>query len=228
MTIFKMTHGDLWSKLASLGLAALFLIGMGAINAHATQYEHKPRSYDKPKHPPHEHKPPPHEKNPPPPKESSDGRCDREQGLVIGYEVYCGQRPVATAEYTFAEFWAILTSLAGGSGQSTPPPEPPAVPTKAAVETPPVVSEESQYYVQIAAMCTEDNARKYWDDVRTPLATQLQGLDARFDPVSAVPSNTTFYAVRTGPFEDEILARSWCSDLKRDGTDCFIVHPDKQ
>ncbi len=178
-----------------------------------------------------------------------DGRCEHQAGLIGGQNNYCGIRKSAYAapkEYTFAQLWSGIRTVFGGP-DATPLQSEPTImlakwsPADEAPEKPPATRQtpveakaapsskggEGIYYVQLAAMSSEHAARQYWADLPTALLAKTHGLKARFDPLMTVPSKRSLYAVQTGPFDGEDVARSWCSDLLRAEIDCVIVPPDK-
>ena len=87
----------------------------------------------------------------------------------------------------------------------TPPPPP------AATAAPP-----SAYTVQIAAVRTEEEARRYIDRLRQ------KGYAAHLEP-TAIPDKGTWYRVRMGEFPSKEGARGTLARLKKDGFESVVV-----
>lgn len=93
-----------------------------------------------------------------------------------------------------------------------------APPPPAAV-APPVTAQGSGAFVQLAAFRDAAGARKAWERMVAKHPDLFAGRNLVL--VEADVGGTTYYRVRTGPFESRAAAAEFCATLKRQGQDCI-------
>jgi cell division septation protein DedD len=94
-----------------------------------------------------------------------------------------------------------------------------APPPPAAVTPPASVQGAGGAFVQLAALRDEAGARSAWSRIVAKHPDLFAGRSLVL--VQADVGGTTYYRVRTGPFESRAAAAAFCAKLKRQGQDCI-------
>lgn len=113
-----------------------------------------------------------------------------------------------------------------------PPPAPAAkepTPAPAPAPTPPpapapAAPQSGSYYVQLAAVRSEEVARQEWNRLKRRYSGQLGSLDVRVQRIDLGAGKGVFYRVQGGRVS-EASAREICDALKGQGQGCLVVGP---
>jgi cell division septation protein DedD len=111
-------------------------------------------------------------------------------------------------------------------------PAAPASPTPAAApvavapvpSAPSTASSAGGYRLQLAALRSEEAARKEWERVKGANKDLLGRYGAAW-PRADLGSRGVFYRVQVGPIADEAAAERVCGELKRRNIGCILVRP---
>jgi cell division septation protein DedD len=99
-----------------------------------------------------------------------------------------------------------------------------ATPPLAPVRTPPAVSPDRAYLVQLAAARTQDGAETEWEKLRGKNQDLLGNLRL-FVTKADLGAKGVYYRLRAGPITDEAAARDICTQLTKRQVNCLIIKP---
>ena len=122
---------------------------------------------------------------------------------------------------------AAAPATTGGGEQAAPPAADPAPPAQ--VNAPPAVTKQAEaqtsgYWIQVASVLTEDQAKSEWARISRQNSDLLARLEGLY-PTFTNSKGNTYYRVQGGPLVDEALANLLCSQLKARKVDCLVIEP---
>jgi hypothetical protein len=110
------------------------------------------------------------------------------------------------------------------ANEPAPAPAPPPAPAPAPAVAPAPVQQAGSYYVQLAAVRSDEVARQEWNRLKRRYSGQLGSLDVRVQRIDLGAGKGVFYRVQGGRVS-EASAREICEALKGQGQGCLVVGP---
>jgi cell division protein FtsN len=78
-----------------------------------------------------------------------------------------------------------------------------------------------KYRIQAASMDSEEAAQSQWNRLKKKHGSMISNLNADF--VKALVKGKTYYRVYIGNFSSKAKAQAMCNNLKKAGSNCFVV-----